>query len=184
MGTHSLTFISLFIMHFASTVTALIVGGAIAIAGDYPYPVADCQELCASFGPCANYAYATNTQGSYCKSWQNPPVCYGFYYQENDDLCFEGKEGNLECDESKPVTCPQADPCHTLCEQNEDCRTGGKTGQVQGSYCKYWQDISVCFGFYDMEDGSRVYQPEQNYPGQTFDLSHPTRCDHNDELLH
>ncbi|KAF4654150.1 hypothetical protein FOL47_010110 [Perkinsus chesapeaki] len=42
-----------------------------------------CQQVCDSLPSCKGSKY-----GSYCKTWQNPPVCFGIIQKADKSLCF------------------------------------------------------------------------------------------------
>jgi hypothetical protein len=66
-------------------------------------PVNVCEVTCASTEGCLNDPHA---HGSYCKKWQDPPVCFGLYYMDSSrtETCFQPTDGDA-CPETLPVTC-------------------------------------------------------------------------------
>ena len=62
-----------------------------------------CQEHCVNTASCLNEEHE---HGSYCKSWQNPPVCFGLYWTDESQttMCFEPSEDGA-CGEAIPVLC-------------------------------------------------------------------------------
>ena len=65
-------------------------------------PIVDsCQDLCNSVASCAQ---DPRSHGSYCKSWQNPPVCFGLYTQSSG-FCFAPND--ITCSEAQPVLCSE-----------------------------------------------------------------------------
>lgn len=62
-----------------------------------------CQEHCVNTPTCISEEHE---HGSYCKSWQDPPVCFGLYWTDDSQtaMCFEPSEDG-SCPESLPVTC-------------------------------------------------------------------------------
>lgn len=64
--------------------------------------------------------YVNNDASSYCKVWQNPPVCQG-----GNQLCSCGV---------------------TKCSRYGQDLLCMKLNNDQSSYCKYWQNPAVCFG--------------------------------------
>jgi hypothetical protein len=61
-----------------------------------------CQSICENLESCS--------KGSYCKSWQSFPVCYGLYYTgvEQSSYCYFPDDPN--CPEDYPVECPEDHP--------------------------------------------------------------------------
>ena len=113
-----------------------------------------CQTLCSSLDECANDPHA---HGSYCKTWNEPNVCFGLYYTDETrtSLCFQ--PNNSACPERFPVECPApvAPRCEEICQSVETCRNDP---HAHGSYCKTWQTPNVCFGLYHTESGI-CFQP-------------------------
>ena len=68
-----------------------------------------CQEYCNDLPTCANDPQA---HGSYCKSWQNPPVCFGIYYVDasRSTKCFQPADPS--CPGTIPVSCPEDEFVH------------------------------------------------------------------------
>ena len=62
-----------------------------------------CQEHCVNTPSCINEEHE---HGSYCKSWQDPSVCFGLYWTDETKttMCFEPSEDGA-CSENTPVTC-------------------------------------------------------------------------------
>ena len=62
-----------------------------------------CEDMCAEVESCATSIHA---QGSYCKDWQNPKVCFGLYYTDDtfSTICYQPNDS--KCRESYPVACP------------------------------------------------------------------------------
>jgi len=62
-----------------------------------------CQDHCVNTPTCLNEEHQ---HGSYCKSWQNPPVCFGLYWIDSSrtQMCFEPAEDGA-CGEAIPVEC-------------------------------------------------------------------------------
>lgn len=63
----------------------------------------NCQAICDGNASCATDPHA---HGSYCKSWQNPQVCFGLYFTDDSRTatCFQPVDGEA-CPETIPVTC-------------------------------------------------------------------------------
>ncbi|EER09105.1 hypothetical protein Pmar_PMAR024129 [Perkinsus marinus ATCC 50983] len=47
------------------------------------YPVTTCDDVCSSIEGCKESKW-----GTYCKTWQDPPVCFGIIVKEDGSLCF------------------------------------------------------------------------------------------------
>ncbi|KAF4656591.1 hypothetical protein FOL47_008840, partial [Perkinsus chesapeaki] len=62
-----------------------------------PIPAWDCMKICDSLESCLE-----SRSGSYCKTWTNPPVCYGILIQENSSLCYDNDDGSCE---GEPYVC-------------------------------------------------------------------------------
>ncbi|KAF4714236.1 hypothetical protein FOZ62_005445, partial [Perkinsus olseni] len=62
--------------------------------------------------------------------------------------------------------------CSIVCSETEAC---ANDPQSHGSYCKYWQSPSVCFGLYVRDDGSTCFQP--NDSSCDDDVLEPLYCD-------
>ena len=62
-----------------------------------------CQGFCNNVVSCITEEHE---HGSYCKSWQDPPVCFGLYWTDESQtaMCFEPSEDGA-CSENIPVTC-------------------------------------------------------------------------------
>ena len=61
-----------------------------------------CQDLCVNTTSCIS---EDHEHGSYCKSWQSPPVCFGLYFTDASQttMCFLPNDPT--CPESFPVEC-------------------------------------------------------------------------------
>lgn len=61
-----------------------------------------CQDLCAVVDSCIS---SKKAQNSYCKFWQNPPVCFGLYFTDATytKVCY--KPSDPGCPEKYPVIC-------------------------------------------------------------------------------
>lgn len=117
-----------------------------------------CQSYCESLEGC--------NEGSYCKSYQNPPVCQGLFWvdEAETEMCSYG-DSKGTCPENRPVKCPRVtDVCGDICRSTPGCRT-----DKHGSYCKDWQTVPVCFGLYftDAAQSSTCYAQ--------FDRTCPTK---------
>jgi len=121
-----------------------------------------CQELCKEVGTCSHDPHA---HGSYCKSWQDPPVCFGLYHQKPHGYCFEPNDPHCNDSKLEPVRCGHhhvtTTPtpkgyCQQLCKDVKECR---EDPHQHGSYCKTWQDVDVCFGLYRKKFGGFCFQP-------------------------
>jgi hypothetical protein len=104
-----------------------------------------CEAICLNVNSCANDPQA---HGSYCKSDQDPQVCFGLYYTDitHTTICFEPND--VECPEEFPVSCPTPTPppptnCQALCDSVSTC---ANDPQAHGSYCKTFNSPSTCFG--------------------------------------
>ncbi|KAF4655372.1 hypothetical protein FOL47_009461 [Perkinsus chesapeaki] len=60
------------------------------------YPLTTCQSVCDGLVGCKDSAW-----GSYCKSWQDPPVCFGIFKRYDGSLCHQSESG---C-EGEPYEC-------------------------------------------------------------------------------
>ena len=127
-----------------------------------------CSLVCQFFGDCRE---DPNAHGSYCKYWQEPPVCFGFYFRENGSLCYQPNDPT--CPEELPARCPRPinPTCQAICNTVETCFNDP---QAHGSYCKSWQSESVCFGLYytDASRTSVCFHPNDPSCPQEF----PVRC--------
>ena len=107
-----------------------------------------CLDLCAADDACS-----TSSQSSYCKDWQDVPVCYGFYWRDiaQTDPCYAPSDPT--CPQTFPIVCPDLttstpipiDTCQINCLVTPLCAFNPKH---QGSYCKTDMDIPICFGLY------------------------------------
>ncbi len=61
-----------------------------------------CQDYCLNTTSCATDPHP---HGSYCKSWQSTPACFGLYWTDSTqtEMCFEPNDQT--CSESLPVEC-------------------------------------------------------------------------------
>ncbi|KAF4654894.1 hypothetical protein FOZ61_007973 [Perkinsus olseni] len=57
-----------------------------------------CEDVCNGLSGCKNSKW-----GSYCKSWQNPPVCFGILEKADGSLCFESTDPGCV---GNPYSCP------------------------------------------------------------------------------
>jgi hypothetical protein len=76
----------------------------IGVSGMYHVHAQDiCQDHCANTTSCISEEHE---HGSYCKTWQDPPVCFGLYWTDDSQttMCFQPAEGSA-CPETNPVTC-------------------------------------------------------------------------------
>lgn len=133
-----------------------------------------CEAFCDDVPECRNDPQA---QGSYCKSWQNPEVCFGLYWtdERHTDMCFFPND--YTCPQNIPVECPVAtDKCIELCDSTPGCTLDP---HQPGSYCKSWQNPPVCFGLYytDLNRTSTCFEPSEN--GACSD-EFPVFCDDTD----
>ncbi|KAF4738313.1 hypothetical protein FOZ63_011293, partial [Perkinsus olseni] len=48
------------------------------------YPLTTCQDVCDRLVGCKDSAW-----GSYCKSWQDPPICFGILKMYDGSLCHQ-----------------------------------------------------------------------------------------------
>jgi hypothetical protein len=62
----------------------------------------NCQDLCDGLPSCS--------KGSYCKSWQSIPVCFGLYFVDpvQQTMCYFPDDD--QCPEAYPVECPTDHP--------------------------------------------------------------------------
>jgi len=133
-----------------------------------------CQSFCDRLDGCKA---GDHTYGSYCKSYQDPEVCFGLYWLDETEtaMCFQ-PDSLGACPETRPVRCPsERSRCEEVCQSTEGCGT-----DKHGSYCKHWQVEPVCFGLYykDASKTSTCFEP--------FDLSCPSEfpvgCEEDDSL--
>jgi hypothetical protein len=117
-----------------------------------------CQALCTSLSECATDPYS---HGSYCKTWQDPQVCFGLYWTDETQttMCFQ--PNNVDCREDLPVACPTpvAPTCEEICQSVSACRNDP---HGHGSFCKTWQEPQVCFGLYRAAGGDTCFQPNDD----------------------
>jgi hypothetical protein len=69
------------------------------LINEAPLPIHDnCQNICESTEGCMSI-------GSYCKTWQDEPVCFGLYYKDSGKTrtCFFPNDSS--CPQSLPVSC-------------------------------------------------------------------------------
>ncbi|EER01978.1 hypothetical protein Pmar_PMAR007672 [Perkinsus marinus ATCC 50983] len=57
-----------------------------------------CEDVCNGLSSCKNSKW-----GSYCKSWQSPPVCFGILEKDDGSLCFQSTDSDCV---GKPYPCP------------------------------------------------------------------------------
>ncbi len=122
-----------------------------------------CEDLCESVTACVT---DPRSHGSYCKSDQSPPVCFGMYWRDvaQSRLCYALNDPT--CPQSFPVICPSLpttspipfDTCKINCLLTPECAF---TPTNQASYCKIDQNPPVCFGLYwrNAERTESCYQP-------------------------
>jgi hypothetical protein len=140
-----------------------------------PSDPTSCEDFCGN-----NLQCRTSSSGSYCKSWQSVPVCFGFYWRETTqtNACYSPTDPT--CPQSLPVVCPNLttptpvpfDTCQVNCLVTPKCAFGPKH---QGSYCKVdHRDIPTCFGLYWRDAAQTIpcYFPED----PTCPQNDPIRC--------
>ena len=145
-------------------------------SSDLAEPPSSCEDFCSNNQACNS----SSSGGSYCKSWQTVPVCYGFYWRETNqtNACYSPNDPT--CPQAFPVICPNLptttpvpfDTCQVNCLVTPECAFGPKR---QGSYCKLDnQLLPVCFGLYwrDIAETIPCYFPEDPTCPQT----NPIRC--------
>ena len=129
-----------------------------------------CQGLCEETHECK-----VDKHGSYCKSWQDPPVCFGLYHKKPHGYCFEPNDPLCNDAKLEPVRCGhKPEPksrCQELCDKVESCRNDP---HAHGSYCKTWQDKEVCFGLYHTKHGGYCFEP--NDPHCNDAKLEPVKC--------
>lgn len=61
-----------------------------------------CEDVCAEVESCVT---SKKAQNSYCKYWQNPPVCFGLYFTDAtySKVCYQPNDP--DCKEAYPVIC-------------------------------------------------------------------------------
>ena len=107
------------------------------------YPVEYCQGLCDDNKECRH-----DKHGSYCKSWQDPPVCFGFYHKKPHGYCFEPNDP--KCNDAKldPVKCGhkvgKKGYCQELCEKVDSCRKILMLTVPTAKNGKMWMFASAC----------------------------------------
>jgi hypothetical protein len=133
---------------------------ATAFAALFNHAQADsCQAYCNDLADCRD---DPDEQGSYCKTWQDPDVCFGLYWTDDSEttMCYQ-PNSSAPCPEDRPVRCPAVvDNCQDVCNNTPGCINDP---HAHGSYCKDWQDPQVCFGLY-YTDASRTatcFQPSE-----------------------
>jgi hypothetical protein len=67
-------------------------------------------------------------RGSYCKYYQNPPVCQGLYYTDASKSALCTWAVDSACREAFPVTCPGFHPTITTKYPTETTRSTESTG--------------------------------------------------------
>lgn len=116
-----------------------------------------CEKLCYDVPSCVG-------RGSYCKTSNFPNVCFGMFFVvlcvqslglywrdiAKTSMCFSPND--VTCPEAIPVDCPVEptttpipDTCEAICSLTPTCAFGENS---QGSWCKNYQTIPVCFGLY------------------------------------
>ncbi len=135
-----------------------------------------CLSVCENeVDACAN---DPRSHGSYCKFWQNPPVCFGMYVQNNQtssnnsnstnstSFCFQPNDQSCDDSALPPLECPiqTNTTCANICSQTPSCVS-------RGSFCK--TDNNVCFGLYwtDSNQSSACFQPNDPSCPTTFPIS-------------
>ena len=127
--------------------TALLHTGLLGVAASPPEDIG-CLNLCSSTESCSTFS-----QSSYCKTWQEVPVCFGFYWRDiaQTDPCYAPNDST--CPQTFPIVCPDLttpspipiDTCQINCLVTPLCAFNPKH---QGSYCKTDMIIPICFGLY------------------------------------
>lgn len=156
----------------------LFAGFVLAVSGTYD----SCQYACDSTEECNN---DPQNHGSYCKSWEDPPVCFGLYVRENGKYCFQPNDPTCNDAVLKPLSCAYqtttpppakpakaADTCQQKCDSVLECSNDPHS---HGSYCKSWQGPAVCFGLYYRENGDMCFQP--NDPTCNDAVLKPVLCE-------
>ncbi|KAF4649735.1 hypothetical protein FOL47_001784, partial [Perkinsus chesapeaki] len=64
------------------------------------YPITTCEDVCEGISECKDSKW-----GTYCKTWQDPPVCFGIIVKEDGSLCFN--PADEEC-VGEPYACELA----------------------------------------------------------------------------
>jgi hypothetical protein len=64
-----------------------------------------CQAVCLEVGACAN---DDSYHGSYCKSWQTIPVCFGMYTRADGTYCFQPNDPSCDDRILQPLLCSAA----------------------------------------------------------------------------
>lgn len=69
------------------------------------HPLKDCNELCQVTASCKD---DLSSHGTYCKEWQDGPVCFGLYWLSSNSTaaCFQPNDSL--CPEDNPVRCEMA----------------------------------------------------------------------------
>jgi hypothetical protein len=130
-----------------------------------------CQTLCDSVDGCRDDPHE---HGSYCKTWENPRVCFGLYWADEaqTQMCFFPNSAG-DCPETRPVRCPEVeDRCQAMCNDNLSC---ANDPHAHGSYCKSWQNPSVCFGLY-WTDATKTNTCFQPVDGESCSEDFPVEC--------
>jgi hypothetical protein len=130
---------------------------------------------------CANDPHS---HGSYCKFWQNPPVCFGLYVLANQttdnngttvspgnssSYCFQPNDPGCDDMVLQPLICPdQANTtCANICSQTASCISGP---DYRGSFC---QADNTCYGLFwtDSYMTQTCYGPNDAQCPSTFPIS-------------
>ena len=84
-----------------------------------------CQDICEGASSCS--------KGSYCKSWQSIPVCYGLYYADAEfqTVCYFPDDPL--CPETYPVDCPTDHPEVLLLNETAASDNVGGAGPLENS---------------------------------------------------
>lgn len=132
-----------------------------------------------------NELAATGSEGkpSYCKYWQNPKVCFNYYFVDGSKTAYFWFVDGVTPETAFPMTCADADrivgdipppapvsgadDCQALCEMTPGCNT------IKGTYCKSWQAPQVCQALYYDVDGTIKY-----FMGRPVDVPEniPVKC--------
>ena len=95
-----------------------VIVSLVAASVDASLPDA-CEATCAGVAACAN---DPNYHGSYCKNWQTPAVCFGFYIRPDGTYCFQPNDPScddlvlpaLSCSAVTAITTPLPSTSSTL----------------------------------------------------------------------
>ena len=144
-----------------------------------------CENLCSNVTSCAQ---DPNAHGSYCKFWQDPPVCFGMYQNNTAtnttdnsttnlyaQVCFQPNDPGCDDLVLPPITCPNQvnTTCARVCQATPDCLNDPQHG---GSFCKL--ESNVCFGLYwtSANRTEACYQPPESN-STSCPTSDPVKCD-------